>query len=215
MSHAPPTPTPRLVSPCNNQIEAEAAKMLYDDSKNGRLRNKTNKTCPSFFFFVCFFSEPAMTCYFVEMKQERCVYASLDGERWADRWDSLSRRSAGPIPGSSDNNVWSRPIKPLPYAQGVKPLLGNLTWLKVVLQLMQGDWSPTALARHSRVSNGLTQVDLVQTFMLCIYDTQVCTWLFYYFYLFIFQISLIFFAFFSKMNQFVFIQVGVRIQCTK
>lgn len=56
----------------------------------------------------------------------------------------------GPSPGSSDNNVRSRPIKPLPYAQGVKPLLRNLTWLKVVLQLMQEDRSPTALVQHSR-----------------------------------------------------------------
>lgn len=47
----------------------------------------------------------------------------------------------GPIPGSSNNNVRSRPIKPLPDTQGVKPLLRSLTWLEVVLHVLQEDWN--------------------------------------------------------------------------
>lgn len=47
----------------------------------------------------------------------------------------------GPIPGSSNNNVQSRPIKPLPDAQGAKPLLRSLTWLEVVLRVSQEDWN--------------------------------------------------------------------------
>lgn len=47
----------------------------------------------------------------------------------------------GPIPGSSNNNVRSRPIKPLPDAHGVKHLLGSLTWLNVVLHVLQEGWN--------------------------------------------------------------------------
>lgn len=75
----------------------------------------------------------------------------------------------GPVPGSSDNNVRSRPIKPLPDAQGVKPAQ-EFDMASSCFTSDAGRLEPNCIARHSRVSTGLRWVAKVESLTLCAYD---------------------------------------------